>query len=201
MQHAVPVSTFAVPVQPPTPVGAEPTLRWRVWVPAVVGVPAFLCRIIPVLPGGGLFGVDTYDPSVYSTATVGLFTGCLPYRDFLLLHPPGILLVLQPFAALGALVGDPVAMATARVGFMVLGVVSTLLVYREPPADTATPPWSTRAPTRGGTRRSTPNAASDSKPWPPSSYSWESCGSSAGSPPTNRSAQQPNHRRSNAENH
>jgi 4-amino-4-deoxy-L-arabinose transferase-like glycosyltransferase len=74
--------------------------------------------------------VDTYDPSVYYAAAVGLFTGRLPYRDFLLLHPPGILIALQPFAALGALVGDPMAMASARVAFMVLGVVSTLLIYR-----------------------------------------------------------------------
>jgi alpha-1,2-mannosyltransferase len=129
MQNTAPVPPDAVSVQPPSPVGAEST-RWRMWVPAGIAALAFLCRLVPVLRGGGLFGVDSYDPSVYYTSAVGLFSGRLPYRDFLLLHPPGILLALQPFAALGALVGDPVAMASARVAFMLLGVCSTLLVYR-----------------------------------------------------------------------
>jgi hypothetical protein len=99
-------------------------------VPALIAVVAFCCRLVPVLRGGGLFGVDTYDPSVYYAAAVGLFSGRLPYRDFLLLHPPGILLVLQPFAALGAVVGDPAAMATARVAFMLMGAGSSLLIHR-----------------------------------------------------------------------
>jgi hypothetical protein len=89
---------------------------------------AFACRLVPVLRGGGLSGVDTYDPSVYYAAAVGLFSGRMPYRDFLLLHPPGILLALQPFAALGAVVGDPIAMASARVAFMLLGAGSSLLI-------------------------------------------------------------------------
>ena len=103
---------------------------WRLIVPAVIGTLAFACRLVPVLRGGGLSGVDTYDPSVYYAAAVGLFSGRMPYRDFLLLHPPGILLALQPFAALGAVVGDPVAMESARVAFMLLGAGSSLLVYR-----------------------------------------------------------------------
>ncbi|MGV8909510.1 MAG: hypothetical protein ACOH1Y_11050 [Propionicimonas sp.] len=104
--------------------------RWRFWVPAGIAVVAFLARLVPVLRGGGLFGTDTYDPSVYYAAAVGVFSGRLPYRDFLLLHPPGILLALQPFAALGAIVGDPIAMAAARVGFMAMGAGSAFLIYR-----------------------------------------------------------------------
>jgi 4-amino-4-deoxy-L-arabinose transferase-like glycosyltransferase len=116
--------------QPPSPEAAGSRRRWRLWIPAGIAVVAFLSRLIPVLRGGGLFGVDTYDPSVYYAAAVGLFSGRLPYQDFLLLHPPGILIALQPFAALGAVVGDPDAMASARVAFMLLGAGSTLLVYR-----------------------------------------------------------------------
>jgi alpha-1,2-mannosyltransferase len=59
-----------------------------------------------------------------------LFNGRMPYRDFLLLHPPGIPLALQPFAALGAVTGDPLAMESARVAFMLLGAGSSLLIHR-----------------------------------------------------------------------
>ncbi|HEY3407457.1 MAG TPA: glycosyltransferase 87 family protein [Propionicimonas sp.] len=116
-------STVAVPV-------AVAGRWWRLGLPGVIGTLALACRLVPVLRGGGLSGVDTYDPSVYYAAAVGLFTGRMPYRDFLLLHPPGILLALQPFAVLGAVVGDPLAMESARVAFMLLGAGSSLLIYR-----------------------------------------------------------------------
>lgn len=90
---------------------------------------ALAVRLVPVLTGGGLLGAPNYDPSVYYAAAVGFFEGRMPYRDFLLLHPPGIVLLLQPFAALGAWLGDPLGMASARVGFMVLGAASAALVY------------------------------------------------------------------------
>lgn len=102
----------------------------RFLLPAVLFVLAFCVRLFPLLAGGGAYPVDNYDPSVYYAAAVGLFEGRLPYRDFLLLHPPGLLLFLQPFAALGSLVGDPTANLVARIGFMVLGALSTVLVYR-----------------------------------------------------------------------
>lgn len=103
---------------------------WSWAVPLGVAVLALGCRLVPVLVGTGLAGRDGYDPYVYYAAAVAVFTGHVPYRDFLLLHPPGVLVVLQPFAALGALFGDSVGMAAARVGFMLIGVASCLLVYR-----------------------------------------------------------------------
>lgn len=90
---------------------------------------ALLGRLAPVLRGGGLFGRETYDPFVYYSAAVSLWSGRLPYRDFLLLHPPGMLLALLPFAGLGALAGDPAGMAAARVAIMLTGAASAVLVY------------------------------------------------------------------------
>jgi hypothetical protein len=98
-------------------------------VPLTIFVVAFAVRLVPVLAGDGLLGAPNYDPSVYYAAAVGFFEGRLPYRDFLLLHPPGIVLLLQPFAALGAWLGDPVAFATARVAFMIGGAASATLVF------------------------------------------------------------------------
>lgn len=108
----------------------DPVRRTPTWPAFVVAAVALCCRLVPVLRGGGLVGKDVYDPSVYYAAAVGLATGRLPYRDFLLLHPPGVLLVLQPFVAIGTAFGDPFGMASARVGFMLMGAASTVLVYR-----------------------------------------------------------------------
>lgn len=79
--------------------------------------------------GGGLEGRSSYDPFVYYGAAAAFTTGHLPYRDFLLLHPPGILLVLAPFALLGAVAGDPTGMAAARLAFMAMGGASAALIY------------------------------------------------------------------------
>ena len=93
----------------------------------IVGL-AFLVRLVPVLRGGGLFGLNDYDDGVYFGAAIALVHGVIPYRDFLLLHPPGILYVLAPFAALGNVVGDATAFAVVRLAFMLLGAVNAGLV-------------------------------------------------------------------------
>lgn len=97
-------------------------------VAVVVGAAAYASRLVPVLRDGGLFGLIGYDGGVYYAAGAGLAHGRLPYADFLLLHPPGIVLALVPFGLLGRLVGDPAAMAVARLAWMGLGAVSALLV-------------------------------------------------------------------------
>lgn len=96
---------------------------------AAVTALAFVVRLVPALRGGGLTGATNYDPSVYYAAAVGLASGRLPYRDFLLLHPPGILILLQPFALLGQWVGEPLAFAVARTSFMVIGSASAAVVF------------------------------------------------------------------------
>lgn len=96
----------------------------------LVFVVAFGIRLVAVLRGGGLYGTVGYDGSVYYSAAAGLAHGLLPYRDFLVLHPPGIILALLPFAALGRLIGDPQAFALARVTWLFLGALNALLVAR-----------------------------------------------------------------------
>ena len=96
----------------------------------VVAVVALVARLAPVLRGGGLTGVLAYDDGVYYSASDSLLSGRVPYRDYLLLHPPGITLVLAPFAALGRLAGDSEGMAVGRLGFMLVGTLSAVLVWR-----------------------------------------------------------------------
>jgi alpha-1,2-mannosyltransferase len=62
-----------------------------------------------------LFGVHDYDDGVYFGAALRLTEGLLPYRRFVLLHPPGITLLLAPLALLGRAVGSRDALAVARV--------------------------------------------------------------------------------------
>ena len=76
-----------------------------VHLPDPLAIVAFVVRLMPVLLGGGLQGLHGYDDSVDLVARA-LVHGALPYRDFLLLHPPGMILGLSPFAVLGVLTGD-----------------------------------------------------------------------------------------------
>ena len=110
--------------------GAMGASRLPWWLVAAVGVVAFVVPLVPVMRGGGLHSLINYDGAVYYAASVGLAHGRLPYRDFLLLHPPGITVALLPFTLLGRLVGDPTGMLAARLGFMVLGAVNAGLVMR-----------------------------------------------------------------------
>ena len=93
-----------------------------------LAVVAFLVRLVPVLLRGGLSGIMGFDDTVYFGAAIAFVEGRLPYRDFNILHPPGIVYLLSPFAALGGFVGDATAFGIARVGFMVLGAINTILV-------------------------------------------------------------------------
>ena len=90
---------------------------------------AFTARLSTLLRGGGLYGRVGYDGAVYYAAGSALAHGMLPYRDFLLLHPPGIALELLPFAALAEVMGDAHAYALARVAWCLLGAFSTVLVF------------------------------------------------------------------------
>ncbi|MGN6744501.1 MAG: hypothetical protein ACTHJL_14580, partial [Amnibacterium sp.] len=94
----------------------------------LVAVAGALIRLGILTRGGGLLGSDAYDDGVYYAAADALVHGRIPYRDFLLLQPPGVVLALSPFAALGAVLGDPVGVATARLAFIALGGVNCALV-------------------------------------------------------------------------
>ena len=121
--------TFKAGAVAPTadPIPATSRRAWRALLVGVAAV-AFASRLVPVLRGGGLFGLIGYDGGVYYAAGAGLAHGLSPYVDFLLLHPPGIVLALLPFGLLGRVLGHPEAMAVARLAWMLLGTVSALLV-------------------------------------------------------------------------
>jgi alpha-1,2-mannosyltransferase len=88
---------------------------------------AVAARLVPLPRGGGLYALGNYDDGVHFAAALGMIHDLLPYRDFLFLHPPGVLLALAPFAALADALGEPNAMTIARVSWMVLGGVNAVL--------------------------------------------------------------------------
>lgn len=75
-------------------------------------------------------GYYGYDSSVYYAAADAFIHGRMPYRDFVLVHPPGIVLVDSPFAALGSLTTDRIGFAAANISFAIIGAISAVLVTR-----------------------------------------------------------------------
>jgi alpha-1,2-mannosyltransferase len=64
---------------------------------------------------GFLLGVTEYDDGPYFGSAVRLAHGSLPYRDFVLVQPPGITLLMSPLGLLSNLTGTAWAMAAGRV--------------------------------------------------------------------------------------
>jgi hypothetical protein len=95
-----------------------------------VAVAAFAVRMWIALRGGGIGGTYGYDDGVYYAASASFVWGRLPYRDFVLLHPPGVMLALTPFALLGRITRDHVGFETARVAWMLVGALNASLVFR-----------------------------------------------------------------------
>jgi hypothetical protein len=83
-----------------------------------------------VLRGDGFHALAGYDQGVYYAAADAFVHGRRPYAGFLLLHPPGIMLFLSPFAALGSVTSDATGMAVARFGVILLGTLNAVLVAR-----------------------------------------------------------------------
>ncbi|MBA8795777.1 hypothetical protein FHX74_003418 [Friedmanniella endophytica] len=99
--------------------------------PAVlVAAVALVCRLVPLLRGGGLFGLGSYDDGVHMAAALAWVHGATPYRDFLFLQPPGVLVALAPFATLGALTHEGLGFAAARLAWVAMGAANAVLVTR-----------------------------------------------------------------------
>jgi hypothetical protein len=98
-------------------------------IPLVIGVVAFGARLMSALHGGGLDAIFGYDEGVYFAASSSFASGLLPYRDFLLVHPPGSVVLLSPFALLGKATSEPTGWMVARLGVMLLGATNAVLIY------------------------------------------------------------------------
>jgi Dolichyl-phosphate-mannose-protein mannosyltransferase len=98
-----------------------------------VAATAFTLRALPFFEGAeGALGyrVD-YDEGVYFSAASYLLQGVLPWKDYVFVHPPGLLYFLGATSAwLAPSLGVAQAFVTARWLAVALGVANTLLVAR-----------------------------------------------------------------------
>lgn len=100
---------------------AGPSVRaGRSWSPAVViiivatSLLAVGLRLYELSRPGYLFGMLGYDDGAYVGSAIRLFHGWIPYRDFVIVHPPGITLLLTPIAWATSSMGTNTTMAAAR---------------------------------------------------------------------------------------
>ena len=76
---------------------------------------ALALRLLLLSRPGYLLGVTEYDDGPYFGSSVMLVHGLLPYKEFILVQPPGITLLMVPSALLSKITGTAAAMATGRV--------------------------------------------------------------------------------------
>lgn len=90
---------------------------------------AFAVRWQSVQNSGGLHALLGYDEGVYFGASTSFVSGLMPYRDFVLVHPPGSVVLMSPFGLLGKLTSDSTGWAAARIFVMLLGALNTAVVF------------------------------------------------------------------------
>jgi hypothetical protein len=97
----------------------------------LVAVAGFLLRVAGLLGRGGPLAAATgYDDGVYFSASALLLRGVLPYREFVFVHPPGILYFLAPVSwipdpALGFVLARLLACAVGGVNAYLVGRIVT----------------------------------------------------------------------------
>jgi len=84
-------------------------------------------RLYQLTRPGYLLSVTEYDDGPYFGSALRLVSGVLPYRDFLLVQPPGITLLMIPPALLGKVTGTAWAMACGRILTCAAGAATVLL--------------------------------------------------------------------------
>jgi alpha-1,2-mannosyltransferase len=74
--------------------------------------------------------VTEYDDGPYFGSAVRLTQGILPYRDFVLVQPPGITLLMLPAAVLAKVTGTATGTAAGRVRTALAGVAAVPVMGR-----------------------------------------------------------------------
>ncbi|HTT54907.1 MAG TPA: glycosyltransferase family 87 protein [Streptosporangiaceae bacterium] len=104
------------PSEPVAPPG--PRAGWRAPVNLAIAICTLLAlglRLLLLSRPGYLLGVTEYDDGPYFGSAVMLVHGLLPYKEFILVQPPGITLLMVPSALLSKITGTATAMASGRV--------------------------------------------------------------------------------------
>jgi alpha-1,2-mannosyltransferase len=113
--------------------GASLYQRIRLTPAAMVAVGAVVIalalRLYLLTRPGYLVGVTEYDDGPYFGSAVRLLDGSVPYRDFVLVQPPGITLLMVPAALIAKITGTAAGMAIGRVLTALAGAAAVALGY------------------------------------------------------------------------
>ena len=95
-----------------------PSRRWSD--PVTLAIAGFTLlglalRLFLLSRPGYLLGVTQYDDGPYFGSALRLVHGALPYRDFIIVQPPGITLLMTPAALLAQVTGTAWGMAVGRI--------------------------------------------------------------------------------------
>ena len=85
------------------------------WVIVAATLLALGLRGFQIFRSGHLLGVGDYDDGADFGSALRLIHGVLPYRDFIVVQPPGITLLMTPAAAVSSFAGTAWAIATGRI--------------------------------------------------------------------------------------
>jgi hypothetical protein len=72
-------------------------------------------RLLQLTQHGNLLGPSEYDDGVYLGSAIRLVDGVVPYRDFTLIQPPGIVWLMTPTALFAGPLGTAKALAIGRI--------------------------------------------------------------------------------------
>ncbi len=97
------------------PPGRTPAPRVVFAVIAVCTAVAALLRLYQLTRPGYLLGVTEYDDGVQFGDALRLVSGVIPYRDFVVVQPPGSILLMAPVALVAKATGSATGLAIARV--------------------------------------------------------------------------------------
>ncbi len=84
-------------------------------------------RLYQLTRPGFLTGVTEYDDGAYFGSALRLLSGSLPYRDFVMVQPPGITWLMAPLALLAKVTSSGSAFAVARVLTALAGAAGVAL--------------------------------------------------------------------------
>jgi alpha-1,2-mannosyltransferase len=114
-------------VDPSDPSAGSAGIGWGTIV-ATTALLALVLRVATLVLAGHLTGVFEYDDGTYFATAVLLVHGHLPYSDFVFVQPPGLPLLLTPFAFLSNWIGTDRALELARLLVPLLSSANVVLL-------------------------------------------------------------------------
>ncbi len=122
----------AAPVTPAAGAGPRVAGGWNraAVVTVAMALVAVGLQVLRLTRPGGVLAGGSYDTALYLGSAIRLFHGVLPYRDFALLQPPGLVLMMSPFALLSLAIGSRGALIVISLCTPLLAGANVLLLGR-----------------------------------------------------------------------